>query len=1286
MYKLGQGFPRDVLRLELGDTMGEMNRNTYLIKLIFIALIIIASPCLATTYHVPLDRPTIQSGISASENGDTVLVAPGYYTGGGNTNVELEGKEITVMSESGSGSTIIDCENNARAFFIREFEGPSTLIQGFTIRNGFSDEHGEAAGAGIRIQYAAATFRDIHIKDCYTPSWGGGLHAFDAIQVVVENCVIENCSADGNGGGLSCWGSNLTLSQSLITGCSAGELGAGIYLENAFFNLNESIVAFNDGGSQGIYQFDENGGNNLSCNIVFGHLPGDYGGFIPDHTGTNGNLSLDPIFCDAEAGDYTLHTRSPGLPANNDCGLLIGPFGGGCNDPIYIISGRLAQEDETPISGIVIFGGPGPIYSNYLGDYSVVVPEGWSGTLIPDGTNYDFVPEQRVYSSVNSDFLDQDYLGTADRVHHVPAEFATIQSAVDAAMQNDTVLVAPGTYTGAGNFDINFGGKNLSLIGSGGSANTILDGEGNDLFSYLMIFENQEDSTSLVEGFTLTRTRHIMDGGAIVCRVGSSPKLRDLRFFQNENRDWPYGYSSGGGLYCNGSGTSPMVEDCVFEENAYNYGGAVDVVQDAMVVFRNVEFIQNGALEGGAVRIRGAWAEFYDCLFQGNVAERHWVDDNYLREGQGAAVYAYGDQGQAYFKDCLFTGNVAQNDYPVDPWDPYGESGSGAILYARDSIEIVFEGCTLVGNDSEVYDLPLGTIATHDESSLTMTNCLLAFNTEGGGVYCDESAGALTVFSCSDVYGNGAGNFLGFCPDPSWDNGNISSDPLFCDLAGGTFGLNAMSPCLPENNECGVLMGLFGEDCDNPFFTISGRVVSDGGQGVFGISILADGHEAHSDGNGDYTLILPPGWSGTVVPAKIGFDFTPESRSYVDLQSNIEDQGYVAFRDWIHSVPSEFETIQEAINASLVGDTVLVETGVHVGEGNRNLIITGKAITLLGQGGPDATIIDCENEDRGVYVYGEGTDGTVIKDLSFVNGLSTDPATAAGGAVRVELSSSTLENLIIKDCTTHTWGGGLHAHNAELDLLNIEISGCYSWIHGGGLSLRSSTTTASGLLVVNNESGYNGYGAGLYHEGGQSDIDASIFAFNQNETSTEGLVGAEEAILNLSCSDVFGHSDGNYGGEFGDLTGVGGNISEAPRFCDPDWGDYELAADSPCLPDNNSCALLMGPYGQGCEIPTYTPEDLPVQAYLAQNVPNPFNPNTMIHFGLASDGPVSLVIYELSGRRVARLLDREPMVAGAHHIRWSGRDDSGRRLSSGIYLYKLRTEGGDYARKMTLIK
>jgi len=85
-------------------------------------------------------------------------------------------------------------------------------------------------------------------------------------------------------------------------------------------------------------------------------------------------------------------------------------------------------------------------------------------------------------------------------------------------------------------------------------------------------------------------------------------------------------------------------------------------------------------------------------------------------------------------------------------------------------------------------------------------------------------------------------------------------------------------------------------------------------------------------------------------------------------------------------------------------------------------------------------------------------------------------------------------------------------------------------------------------------------------------------------------------------------------------------------------------------------------------------------AVLAQNQPNPFNPATNIAFSLDRAGAVSLIVYDLAGRRVADLVHGE-LAAGEHSVLWQPRD-----LSSGTYFYRLRADGVNESRKCLLVK
>jgi len=94
---------------------------------------------------------------------------------------------------------------------------------------------------------------------------------------------------------------------------------------------------------------------------------------------------------------------------------------------------------------------------------------------------------------------------------------------------------------------------------------------------------------------------------------------------------------------------------------------------------------------------------------------------------------------------------------------------------------------------------------------------------------------------------------------------------------------------------------------------------------------------------------------------------------------------------------------------------------------------------------------------------------------------------------------------------------------------------------------------------------------------------------------------------------------------------------------------------------------------------------IPDEFILSQNYPNPFNPTTNITFGLPKESNVTIDVYNLMGQKVATLVN-ERINAGYHTVNWNGRDASGNRVTSGVYIYKITA--GDFAKskKMLLVK
>ena len=88
---------------------------------------------------------------------------------------------------------------------------------------------------------------------------------------------------------------------------------------------------------------------------------------------------------------------------------------------------------------------------------------------------------------------------------------------------------------------------------------------------------------------------------------------------------------------------------------------------------------------------------------------------------------------------------------------------------------------------------------------------------------------------------------------------------------------------------------------------------------------------------------------------------------------------------------------------------------------------------------------------------------------------------------------------------------------------------------------------------------------------------------------------------------------------------------------------------------------------------------------LSQNYPNPFNPNTSISYALPSGSNVSLNVYDIRGRLVRALVD-ERKPAGSYDIMWNGTDELGRKVSSGVYFYRIQSNGFTQTRKMVIVK
>ncbi|MFH1749072.1 MAG: right-handed parallel beta-helix repeat-containing protein [Planctomycetota bacterium] len=188
-------------------------------------------------------KATIQAGIDAATNGDTVLVADGTYTGDSNKNLRFYGKAIIVRSANGPESCVIDCEGNNRGFNLHDYETVATIIDGFTVTGGYggvacmessptfqncviTGNTTEGDGGGILCIAGSPTIKNCMIAYCMAKR-GGGVFCRDGSEPVIIDCLITENTATQNAGGLMCnFDCNATLDNCVISN-NRGNLSTG---------------------------------------------------------------------------------------------------------------------------------------------------------------------------------------------------------------------------------------------------------------------------------------------------------------------------------------------------------------------------------------------------------------------------------------------------------------------------------------------------------------------------------------------------------------------------------------------------------------------------------------------------------------------------------------------------------------------------------------------------------------------------------------------------------------------------------------------------------------------------------------------------------------------------------------------------------------------------------------------------------------------------------------------------------------------------------------------------
>ncbi|MCP4708696.1 MAG: S8 family serine peptidase, partial [Planctomycetes bacterium] len=200
-------------------------------------------------FYVPGVYPTIQAAIDDTLDGDTVRVANGVYTGEGNRDLDFQGKAITVRSENGARSCLIDVQatpsDEHRGFYFHRDETTDSILDGFTIKNGVF----ESGGGGIFCEGASPTIRNCIIKNNKAgeigealDNKGGGVYNVNSNAAYINCQFIENCAQYG--------GSMFNQEGAIILiACTfknnSGMYGGGLYNQNGSVTLTNCMFQNN---------------------------------------------------------------------------------------------------------------------------------------------------------------------------------------------------------------------------------------------------------------------------------------------------------------------------------------------------------------------------------------------------------------------------------------------------------------------------------------------------------------------------------------------------------------------------------------------------------------------------------------------------------------------------------------------------------------------------------------------------------------------------------------------------------------------------------------------------------------------------------------------------------------------------------------------------------------------------------------------------------------------------------------------------------------------------------
>jgi len=871
---------------------------------------------------------------------------------------------------------------------------------------------------------------------------------------------------------------------------------------------------------------------------------------------------------------------------------------------------------------------------------------------------------------------------------YVPDEFATIQDAIGASNDGDSVMVSPGFYSES----INFYGKSITvsslfliesdslLIGA-----TIIDAQEN---GSVVVFANGESSESILQGFTLQNgTGNDEDpdgngsyytyGGGIYCE-DSDPTIKDCII-----RDNIANQGGGGGIFCyeasptfigctisgnetddvggglySRSSSSPAFYDCLFYDNLAEFGGGCYMRNESSPLMENVVFYDNTANNsGGGITLK----DDADLVATG----LHIINNE--AEGLGGGLYVNNADPQLTF--ALIVQNL---------------SSSGAGAYVRNTSVVELTNTTLANNSAGLYG---NGIYMRDDVDVSLLNTVVWDNGTPQIYFRSEGSDVELSVDYSIVEGGEDGIEVNDNGDLDWGNGNLDEEPYFCNTSESNYYVRENSPCL-DGGAGGSLIGCFDAGCGpvnvGPVWYVDHNG-SNSNDGSLEAPFETIARAMISSVDGD-TIRLKP---GVYFEA---FDFENKEIVLESRAFELDDPQVI---------------LDTYFAAGSVGGTCLVLNGPSNNNGTIRGISfrggsdpSGGGLDILNCSPTLADLIIEENSaDIGGGLYLSGSDASLINLTIRNNGANI------GGGMYVTNGAPSIDGLVIEDNIAY-WGGGIYFENAEPTMRHSIIKNNDAFIEGAGL-YQSGGMAIIEWTAFERNNGYD-YGGGIVAHQASMELDQVTFAGNVSGVGSamalyssvvnfdnsiiwgnDGLViyspeSSGIAYLNVNYTDIEGGQE--LITEFSNIvfTTEGGIIDQDPEFCSPESFSYGLKQTSICQTASDSSGVI-GAYALDCNQLGINKKIILDSFQLLQNYPNPFNPTTQIHFTLEEHEQFSLTIFDMRGRLV-KILKMGQGIPGNYKVMWDSTDENGHMVPSGVYFYRLSTPTKIVSNRMLLLK